>query len=67
MPNVPIVFADAHVAAETGQAGRCDAPVLAEQLDRGVRQTKALPPGLTLDKPCPARPVTPPLNRRTTP
>jgi hypothetical protein len=31
---VPIVFADAQVAAETGQAGRCDAPVLAEQLDR---------------------------------
>ena len=38
-----------------------------EQLDKACGKPKVLPPGLTLDKPCPPRPVALPLNLRTTP
>ena len=38
-----------------------------EQLDKACGKPKVLPPGLTLDKPCPPRPVASPLNRRSTP
>jgi uncharacterized protein YjbI with pentapeptide repeats len=38
-----------------------------DQLNDACGKPKVLPPGLTLDKPCPPPAVAPPLNRRTTP